>query len=92
MKRDICTCITESCCDTPETNTVLEINYIPIKFENKHFGYMHYQISVFLWDFFPLMTLIHSNIFIFEFYNFGLYTYFQRVELYGTHVYKNTHQ
>ena len=48
MKRDICTCITESCCDTPETNTVLEINYIPIKFENKHFGYMHYQISVFL--------------------------------------------
>ena len=28
---DICICITDSLCCTPETNTTLKINYTPIK-------------------------------------------------------------
>ena len=30
-KVDICICITDSLCCTPETNRILQINYTPIK-------------------------------------------------------------
>ena len=32
---DICICITDSFCCTPETNTTLSVNYTPIKFNLK---------------------------------------------------------
>ena len=32
---DICICITEAFCCTPETNTILEINYTLIKFKKR---------------------------------------------------------
>ena len=32
---DIFTCMTDSICYTPETNTTLKVNYTPIKFKKK---------------------------------------------------------